>query len=335
VLFACHEARITLKGRIIMSILPLHQFDVTSPPNQLVSMEGKRILVIDDDQVVRAVLDEALTQQGFAVELAVGPAEARMKFKHSEFDLILLDIVFPGNGESGFDIINEIKSRMENSPVVLITAHPNTESAVAALRLNAFDYLTKPIGYQDLCLVVKRALQHKSLLDNKNRVEEENERYRKTLEQRVHEQTSEIQANEKRLRAIFDHMRDIYYYTDMEGNITDVSPSCFVHTGYTLGELLGTNVLKFYANPSRRDKLLRLLRKNGAVNVNRTARRISRHGKAFPPPTGKPWMGTHHGRLIKWMRSRSAYPMLSNRIWTMLCGLQFLMKAYKPLLSFR
>jgi len=126
-------------------------------------LSGK-ILVIDDDPVIREILKDVLTAQGHVVTLAADLDAARDAVFHHGFDLIFLDIVFPDQQYSGFDILKCIRKHLL-CPVVLITSHPSTDSAITALRDNVFDYLKKPLKISDLEAVTQRALQCQVSMD--------------------------------------------------------------------------------------------------------------------------------------------------------------------------
>jgi len=90
---------------------------------------------------------------------------ARTCVSRDSFDLVFLDIVFPGQKHSGFDIMHCIREYQPDCPVVLITAYPSTETAVEALHQNAFDYLMKPLKFEEVETVTNRALRYKSKPD--------------------------------------------------------------------------------------------------------------------------------------------------------------------------
>jgi len=130
------------------------------------------ILIIDDDPLIREVLFTFLSEQGHEVELAADLNAAKAAIIGQSFDLILLDIVYPEQKHSGFDIMNDIRKHQPGCPVVLITAYPSTESAVKALHKNAFDYLMKPVKFEELERVTNRALQFKTRMDEAGRLKE-------------------------------------------------------------------------------------------------------------------------------------------------------------------
>src|SRR5262247_501830 len=121
-----------------------------------------RVLVIDDEPIIRDVLQEILSREGYAIE-SVSDAEAGLKALESgEHDLIILDLMLPGIG--GFETLKEIKRRDPDSVVVMITAYGSVETAVQAMRMGAHDYLTKPFKNDDVLRTLSTGLRHRRVL---------------------------------------------------------------------------------------------------------------------------------------------------------------------------
>ena len=115
-----------------------------------------KILVVDDERAVRMMLEAALRAQGYRVGCASSGGEARGLIEAEEFDLLLLDLQL--GDMDGIEILREIKERWPTIEVILLTAHGSINSAIAALRHGAFDYLLKPAQIQDIRDRVERAL---------------------------------------------------------------------------------------------------------------------------------------------------------------------------------
>ncbi|MCE5275417.1 MAG: sigma-54-dependent Fis family transcriptional regulator [Syntrophaceae bacterium] len=138
------------------------------------------ILVIDDEESIRQTFTAFLSREGYSIVTARDFRSALDAISSTTFDLILTDILL--GPHSGVDILKEVKAQGLQCPVIMITGEPDIDSAAAALRLGAFDYLPKPIRKDTLIRVTKHALQHKALLDEKAVIESERERYRSHLE---------------------------------------------------------------------------------------------------------------------------------------------------------
>lgn len=132
-----------------------------------------RILVTDDEESVRFTLKTFLLEEGYKVDTATDYYEALTKITEKDFDLIFTDIIL--DNKTGIDILRDAKERNPNCPVVLITGSPDVDSASAALRLGAFDYIVKPLRQPTILHVASIALKQKALMDEK-------EKYRLNLE---------------------------------------------------------------------------------------------------------------------------------------------------------
>ncbi len=116
----------------------------------------ENMLVIDDDETVRDVLRTVLSGQGFRVTLSNSGEEGIECLKSERFDLVLTDLVMPGAG--GMDVLKEAASSKSPCPVIVMTAFGTVQTAVEAMRIGAFDYITKPFNIDELMIVVHKAL---------------------------------------------------------------------------------------------------------------------------------------------------------------------------------
>jgi two-component system response regulator PilR (NtrC family) len=116
-----------------------------------------RVLLVDDEPDILELLELALIPMGLEVARAGGVREACQQLEGACFDLCLTDMRMP-DGE-GLDLVRFIAERNFDIPVAVITAHGNTENAVAALKAGAFDYLSKPVALDQLRALVKSALK--------------------------------------------------------------------------------------------------------------------------------------------------------------------------------
>ncbi|MDX9754390.1 MAG: response regulator, partial [bacterium] len=102
-----------------------------------------RILVIDDDQSTRLLLETFLSQKGYAVDCVEDAATMRESLGQREYPLILLDLNLPD--ADGLDLIEETKTTNPDIAIIIITAYGSIEKSVQAMRLGAYDFCTKPI----------------------------------------------------------------------------------------------------------------------------------------------------------------------------------------------
>jgi two-component system response regulator PilR (NtrC family) len=117
---------------------------------------GAQVLVVDDEPDIRELLELTLLKMGLAVQTVGSLAEAKERLKSESYDLCLTDMRL-ADGE-GLELVRHITSLGTDLPVAVITAHGSAENAVAALKAGAFDYVSKPVGLEQLRALVKSAL---------------------------------------------------------------------------------------------------------------------------------------------------------------------------------
>jgi DNA-binding NtrC family response regulator len=127
-----------------------------------------RILIVDDEEVVRDVLSTLLTGESYSVDFAQTGNQALEKVREKDYSVVLLDLMMPDI--DGFRVLEEFK-KMENNPVTLVlTAFASIEKAVKATKLGAFDFITKPFKNDEIVLAVKNASEHHRLLEENIRL---------------------------------------------------------------------------------------------------------------------------------------------------------------------
>ncbi len=136
----------------------------------------ERILIVEDERNILRLLGRVLRQEGFDVEAAISFEEAASKFHSGQaFNLVLTDMRLPGR--SGLDLLNWIKEKTPDLPVIIMTAYGSIENAVEAMRAGAVNYLTKPVESDELLAVVKHSLLHKKPEFGKEIAREEKDQY--------------------------------------------------------------------------------------------------------------------------------------------------------------
>jgi two-component system response regulator HydG len=117
------------------------------------------ILIVDDEEIVRRSHLRSLAGTGCHAQAAEDGFEALRVMEQQPFDVILLDLRMPDL--DGMDVLKTIKERWPDSEVVVITGYPSIESAKAAVRLGAQNYLAKPVGPDDVIKAANDAMTHK------------------------------------------------------------------------------------------------------------------------------------------------------------------------------
>ena len=123
---------------------------------------AQRILVVDDEQIIRESLSFILKKEGYSVEEAGNGKDALAKHESNAFDIIITDIEMPEM--KGVDLLKQIRQRTPQALVVIITAFGSVETAVQALREGAADYILKPINFDDLLYRVKKLCDYHALI---------------------------------------------------------------------------------------------------------------------------------------------------------------------------
>jgi len=130
-------------------------------------METKRILIVDDDELIRKFLLDFFNDLKFEVVTAENGTDALRKFTPQSFDLVISDLMMPDM--TGIELLKELIARDEKVLFFLITGYPTLETAVEAIKNGAYDYIVKPFNLEDLRIKVERAImtrQLKSTLKN-------------------------------------------------------------------------------------------------------------------------------------------------------------------------
>lgn len=134
-----------------------------------------RALVVDDERPTRLLMEKELPRAGYVVTCAGSGEEALEQLRTREFDVVLLDLKMPGIG--GMEALRRIRESGTSAEVVILTGHPDVDSAIKAMKLGAYDYLTKPFKLSELEEVLRRAAERK-------RLREENTALRRMVAQR-------------------------------------------------------------------------------------------------------------------------------------------------------
>ncbi len=136
-------------------------------------MSIERILVVDDDDLSRSYLSEALQRNGYSVDNACDGQEAVGMADKQKYDLVFLDMRMPRMG--GLKVLERVKKTSKETTVVIMTAYGSIESAVEAMQKGAYDYIIKPFSLDNIELILKRVQERQSLID-------ENKYWRSRLE---------------------------------------------------------------------------------------------------------------------------------------------------------
>lgn len=146
-------------------------------------MAAEKILVVDDEDSIREVVATLLSARGYQCAVAANGREAMQQFVNHAPDLVLSDIVMPEM--DGLRLLEQVQTSDRSVPVIMVTALHDITTAIEAIRRGAYDYLLKPFEKDQLYMSVRRALEHRRLVT-------ENRRYQNELEKLVAERTEQL-----------------------------------------------------------------------------------------------------------------------------------------------
>jgi two-component system response regulator PilR (NtrC family) len=152
------------------------------------------ILVIDDEEIMREILDALLSREGYEVRLAENAARGLELARAKPFDAAIVDMMMPGM--DGIAALDELKKIDDDLPVLMITAFASVENAIAAMKRGAFDYITKPFKNDEVLVVLRNALAQRRLVA-------ENRALRQNLQAHV-SRFGEIIGRSGRMKQVFD-----------------------------------------------------------------------------------------------------------------------------------
>ena len=130
-----------------------------------------RILIVDDEEVLRDVLDAVLRREGFDVVSASSGEEALSLLDGEEIDLVILDIMLPGI--SGIDTLRSMRISNPHLPVIVITAFSSIDGAIEAMKYGAYHYIPKPFKNEEVIITVNKALEQRRLSNENERLKAE------------------------------------------------------------------------------------------------------------------------------------------------------------------
>jgi len=127
-------------------------------------MENNKIhiLIVDDDNRIRDLLKEYLSENNYIISTSENAENAKTKLKHFKFDLIVLDVMMPG--QNGYELTKEVRKNT-NIPIILLTAKSEVENRIKGLEIGADDYLSKPFEPKELLLRIKNIITKSKQID--------------------------------------------------------------------------------------------------------------------------------------------------------------------------
>ena len=186
-------------------------------------MSATRLLIIDDDERMLTTLVDVLRLKGYDVETAASGAQARDALRVRSPDVAVVDMRLPG--ESGIDLVNDIRAAAPDAEVVFITAYASLSNAIQAINGVAFAYLTKPFEMDHLLAVIEKAIEKQRLARS-------------------------LRESEERYRLITEQVNDAIFFTDLAGRVLFANRRAQEITGCRLGDLAGRTLFSLLSPES-------------------------------------------------------------------------------------
>ncbi len=177
------------------------------------------ILIVDDETRICESLTALLKTRDYDITTANCAQDALALIGEKPFDLAILDVHLPDM--LGYDLMDAVKIKCPETSVIIITGDANLDSALAALRCGAYDYLRKPFEFEEFIRTVENALNQKALKREKDRI------------------NHKLYRSEERYRYLVQNSPDIIYTLDADGNFTFLSEALEHLLGFTVEDLIG------------------------------------------------------------------------------------------------
>ncbi len=161
-------------------------------------MAAERILVVDDEELNRDLLQQILDREGYQVAIAANGQDALVLLRQETFHVVLTDLKMPGM--TGVEVIRELKTLAPFTVGIIHTAYGSVETAVEAMKAGAYDYVTKPVRRDELLVVIQRALEFQ-------RLHHENLSLRKQLKAKY--KFDNIISDSEKMQAIFTQVEKV------------------------------------------------------------------------------------------------------------------------------
>ena len=194
-------------------------------------MKPNRILVVDDDESLRRITVMQLEEAGYEAAAAADGSEAVQALERASPALVIADLRMPGM--SGMELLRQIRTSHPEITVILMTAFGTIERAVEAMKAGAYDFITKPIDYDELRLLVRRALEHRDLVEQVREL-------RSTIDRKFG------------FESIIGHSEPLLFVLDMARRAAQADSTVLIHGETGTGKELLAKAVHF--NSRRREK---------------------------------------------------------------------------------
>jgi two-component system NtrC family sensor kinase len=234
-----------------------------------------KLLVIDDEEGIRRMLNLSLSADGHEVLTASGGDEGIERFKGESPPIVLTDIKMPGI--DGIEVLKRVKELDPDAEVIMITGHGDMDLAIEALKLDASDFLNKPIKDDALSVALKRAEQRIAI---KNKLKS----YTDDLENMVQIATEEVKRRSEFQNKLITTSNDAIIATDEKGTVVIYNQGAENIFGYARSEIIRKVTIEYLYPPELVSQFATGLEKGGQVDLSkwREVSILARDGKTVP-----------------------------------------------------
>jgi len=188
------------------------------------------VLIVDDELSIRDTLSEFVREEGYDVAVAADAAAALELLKREAPSVVVTDIILPR--VTGIELLRQIHEVAPDVQVIMITGEPTADTAAEAVRLGAFDYLSKPVLRSGFTSAVASAMRVSELARLKRELEAQNARYQQHLEEEVEKKTAELRASEEKYRTFIDNANEAVFVAQGD-RLRFVNPKTIELMGYS------------------------------------------------------------------------------------------------------
>lgn len=139
--------------------------------NKASQTEKPKILVTDDEEVIRDLFNKFLSKEGYLVSTSADGLDALNKIKNNRYDMLILDLKIPAL--SGMEVLDKIKELNKELIIIVVTGYATIETAKEAIKKGCFDYITKPFNIEDVSIIIRRAFEVKKWMEEKKKLQEQ------------------------------------------------------------------------------------------------------------------------------------------------------------------
>ncbi|MEJ2153814.1 MAG: PAS domain S-box protein [Desulfobacteraceae bacterium] len=217
-------------------------------PHVAMDDELNHILVVDDQPKIRQMIHDMLVRRGYAVSTADCYDLAESLLTEHDFGVVITDICFDGDEKDGISLLERAQQLQPDTPVILITGVPSVQTASQAVKLNAYEYLSKPVSLYKLAESIAAAISYRTAKDEKRRHESQDKKYRKDLEELVELRTANLVQSNQRYQLLFENSKDAIYMAASDGSILAINQTALELFGYSENELIHLKCKDLYTD---------------------------------------------------------------------------------------